>query len=308
MTEVETILALLVAVAVLVAVAGRLRVAYPILLVLGGVVLGFLPELPPIQLEPDTVFLIFIPPLVYAAAFFTSWRDFVANLRPILLLAIGLVVATTLAVAAVAHTIIIGMAWAPAFVLGAVVSNTDTTAIAAITGQVRLPRRIVTILEGESLANDAMALTIFRVAILATVAGTFSFVDFADDFAIAVIGAVIIGLAVGWLSAALRRRAANPRLNIIASLLTPYAAFLPADQLGASGVLAVVIAGLYVGRREAVIEDATTRLQARAVWDVYIFILNGLLFILVGVQLRPIWEALRSYETHQVIAAAVSSA
>jgi monovalent cation/hydrogen antiporter len=305
MTEVEIILALLLAVVALATLAARLQVPYPILLVLGGATLGFIPELPPVQIDPEVVFLIFVPPLVFNAAFFTSWRDFAANLRPILSLAVGLVLASTLVIAAVAHAVL-GIAWAPALVFGAVVSNTDTTAIAAIAQQVGLPHRVMTILEGESLLNDAIALTAFRLAVVATVTGVFSPATGGDDFLLAVFGAVGIGLGVGWLTAAARAHATDPRTGIIISLLTPYAAYLPANQLGASGILAVVIAGLYVGRRESRIEDAITRLQARAVWDVVVFGLNGLLFILVGVQLRPIWDALQSYDVGQVAAAAVA--
>jgi monovalent cation/hydrogen antiporter len=306
MAEVELILALLLAVVALAALAARLQVPYPILLVLGGAALGFLPELPPIQVDPEVVFLIFVPPLVFNAAFFTSWRDFVANLRPVLSLAVGLVLASTLVIAAVAHAAL-GIAWAPALVFGAMVSNTDTTAIAAIAQQVGLPHRVMTILEGESLLNDAIALIAFRVAVVATVTGVFSPATGGDDFLLAVFGAVGIGLGVGWLTAAARAHATDPRTGIIISLLTPYAAYLPANQLGASGILGVVIAGLYVGRRESRIEDAITRLQERAVWDVVVvFGLNGLLFILIGVQLRPIRDALQSYDVGQVAAAAVA--
>lgn len=305
MSEVEIVLALLVAVAVLATLAARLRVPYPILLVLGGAALGFVPELPAIQIDPAAVFLIFVPPLVFAAAFFTSWRDFVAKRRPIFSLAVGLVVASTLAIAAATH-LALGISWAPAFVLGAVVSNTDTTAIVAIAQQIGLPRRVLTVLEGESLVNDAMSLTAFRIAVAATVTGVFSLVDVGGEFALAVLGAIPIGLTIGWLSAAARTRADDPRIVIVISVLTPYAAYLPADQIGASGILAVVIAGLYVGRRESRIEDAPTRLQARAVWDTFVFGLNGLLFILVGVQLRPIWDALQGYELEQVIVAAIA--
>ena len=305
MGEVEIVLALLFVVAALAALAARLRVPYPILLVIGGAALGFAPQLPQIQIDPEVVFLIFVPPLVFAAAFFTSWRDFVAKLRPILSLAVALVLVSALAIAAVTH-IALGVAWAPALVLGAVVSNTDTTAVAAIADQVGLPRRAMTILEGESLVNDAMALTAFRLAVAATVSGVFSPLDVGGEFLLAVAGAIVIGLAAGWLTAAARARADDPRIVIIISILTPYAAYLPADQLGASGILAVVIAGLYVGRRESRVEDAPTRLQARAVWDIFVFGLNGLLFILVGVQLRPIWDALQSYDVRQVATAAAA--
>src|SRR4051794_10379794 len=300
MSEVEIILTLLLFVAALVALAGRLRVPYPILLVLGGAALCFLPQIPDVVIDPATVFLIFIPPLVYSAAFFTSWRDFVANARPILLLAVGLVIVSTIVIAGVAH-VVVGLAWAPAFVLSSVVSNTDTTATVAIADQVRLPRRILTILEGESLINDAVGLTAFRIAIVATVSGAFSSWDVGGDFALAVLGAIPIGLAVGWLSVDLRRRTTDTNIEGILSVLTPYAAYLPADQIGASGILAVVIAGLYVGRRENLYEDAVTRLQIRGVWTVGIFVLNGLLFILVGLQLRKIWDDLVQDDTGLIL-------
>jgi CPA1 family monovalent cation:H+ antiporter len=301
MSDVETILALLVAVAVLATLADRFRLPYPVLLVVGGAALGLVPGLPLVQLAPDVVFVVFVPPLVFAAAFLTSWRDFVANARPIMLLAVGLVVATVVLVAVAAHVGIGGIPWAPACVLGAVVSNTDTTAIVAIADRVRLPRRILTILEGESLVNDAVGLTAFRLAVTATVTGAFSPWSVGGQFLLAFAGAIPIGLAVGWLSTAARVRLDDPRIVIIVGLISPYAAYLPADQLGASGILAVVIAGLYVGRREARIEGAETRLQARAVWDLLTFVVNGLLFILVGIQLRPIWEALPSHRPSSVL-------
>jgi CPA1 family monovalent cation:H+ antiporter len=300
MSEVEIILTLLLVVAALVALAGKLRVPYPIFLVLGGAALGFLPQIPDVVIDPGTVFLIFIPPLVYSAAFFTSLRDFVANARPILLLAVGLVIVSTVVVAGVAH-VVVGLAWAPAFVLGSVVSNTDTAATVAIADQVRLPRRILTILEGESLINDAVGLTAFRIAIATTVSGVFSSLDIGGDFALAVLGAIPIGLAVGWLSVALRARTTDTNIEGILSVLTPYAAYLPADQIGASGILAVVIAGLYVGRRESMYEDAVTRLQLRGVWNVGLFVLNGLLFILVGLQLPAIWEGLVADDTGEIL-------
>src|SRR5690348_9058319 len=191
MAVVEIFLALLLAVAALAAVADRIAIPFPILLVLGGVALGLVPGLPVVQPEPDVVFLLFVPPLVFAAAFFTSWRDFVANKRSILSLAVGLVLATVFVVAAVAHGAA-GMPWAPAFVLAAVVANTDTTAIVAIAEHVRLPRRIQTILEGESLVNDAVSLTAFRIAIIATVAGVFSAAQTGAEFVLAVAGAIPI--------------------------------------------------------------------------------------------------------------------
>ncbi|MCC6313219.1 MAG: Na+/H+ antiporter [Thermomicrobiales bacterium] len=302
MNDVELILALLVAVA---ALAARLNVPYPILLVIGGAALGFIPGLPPVRIAPDVVFLLFVPPLVFAAGFFTSWRDFSANAAPILSLAVGLVVVTAIVVAVVAH-LTVGMTWGPAFVLGAVVSSTDTTAVVAIARQTNLPRRIVTLMEGESLVNDAVSLTSFRLAVVATASGVFSPRTGGADLALAVGGALATGWVVGWLTAAARGHSGDPRITTIVSIITPYAAFLSADRIGASGILAVVVAGLYVGRRESAIEDAQTRLETRAVWDVVIFALNGLLFILVGLQLRPIWDALQGVESTGILGAAAA--
>jgi len=281
-----------VAVDVLATVARRIGVPYPILLVLGGLVLGFVPGLPRITLNPDIVFLVFVPPLVYSAAYFTSWRDFVANRRPILLLAIGLVLATMVIVAAAAEGALPGFTWPAAFVLGAVVSDTDTTAAVAIAERLRIPRQVVTILEGESLINDAVGLTAFRLAVVATVTGVFSPWSVGADFALATVGALAIGLAVGWLTTWGSAHLDDRLVAITAGLLAPYAAYLPADRLGASGILAVVVAGLYYGHRAPRVNPPDTRLQARAVWDLLIFVENGLLFILVGLELRPIWDAL----------------
>ncbi|HEU5431942.1 MAG TPA: cation:proton antiporter, partial [Thermomicrobiales bacterium] len=206
--------------------------------------------------------------------------------------------------AAAAHGLF-GLPWAPAFVLGAVVANTDTTAIVAISEQTPLPRRVQTILEGESLVNDAVALTAFRLAVVATVTGAFAPWTIGASFGVAVVGAVVVGLAVGWLTAEARARTHDARIVIIIGLLTPFAAYLLAERIGASGILAIVIAGLYVGRREARIEDAATRLQARSFWNMVIFLIDGLLFILVGVQLRPIWNALSHEHAGQRIGAAI---
>lgn len=296
MPAVEFGLTLLVMIAALTALAAWLHIPYPILYILGGMVLDFVPGVPDVSLPPDAVFLVFVPPLVFVAAFFTSWRDFRAQIRPILLLAVGLVTATIVVVAAAAHQTFGGMPWVAAFVLGAVVANTDTTAVEAVAQQVGLPRRLLTILEGESLTNDAVALTAFRMAILAAVTGTFSTSDAAVDLGIAILGAIPIGLAVGWITARARRRANDPRVIVVIGMVTPYAAYIPAEWINASGILAVVVAGLYLGRRESQYESAETRLQARAFWDVLIFILNGALFILVGSELRPTWEGLRHHD------------
>ncbi len=233
------LLALLVAVGALVAVAPRFRVPYPILLVVGGLALGFVPGIPHVQLAPDLVLIAFLPPLIYIAAYFTSLRDLRANVRPIALLSIGLVVMTTVGVAVVAHEIA-GLAWAPAFVLGAAVSATDPAAATAIARRTGLPRRIIVVVEGESLVNDGTALVAYRFAVTAVVTGTFSMGDVGLTFVKSVVGGIAVGLAVGAVMRIVRRDLHDPQAEITMSFITGYLAFLPAYALGVSGVLAVV--------------------------------------------------------------------
>jgi CPA1 family monovalent cation:H+ antiporter len=283
--DIQAILGLLLIAGALAWVAARLGVSYPILLVVGGLGVGFVPGLPRVALRPDVVFLVFLPPILYYAALLTSWRDFKANLRPISLLAIGLVLLTTAAVAAVAHAAVPGMPWAAAFALGAIVSPPDAVAATAVTRRLNVPRRIVTILEGESLVNDASALVAYRVAIIAATTGFFSFSDAARQFAVATAGGIAVGLAAGMLVAWVRPRIRDDSVEATFSLLTPYVAYLPAEWLHVSSVLAVVTCGLYVARRLDQITTARVRLRAFAAWETLIFLLNGLVFILIGLQL-----------------------
>jgi monovalent cation/hydrogen antiporter len=284
----ELILILLVVAAALAIAAERLKVPYPILLVVGGLALAFVPGLPQVHIDPELVLLLFLPPLLFAAAWFTSWRDFAANKRPIALLAIGLVVVTTTAVAWVAHAVIPGMSWPVAFVLGAIVSPPDAVAATAVTQRLKVPRRIVTILEGESLVNDATGLVAYRFALAAVTTGSFSLTHAAGRFAIVAAGGVAVGLVVGWLIAQIHRRMENSQLEIVITLLTPYAAYIPAEHLGVSGVLATVTAGGYLGWRNPELLSALTRYQGRGVWSVLLLLFNGLVFILIGLQLASI--------------------
>ena len=222
---------------------------YPIVLVLGGLALGFVPGMPPAELPPELVLVLFLPPLLFQEAFSFSPRELRANARVITLLAVGLVVATISAVAVVAHTLVEGLPWAAAFALGAIVSPTDPLAATAILRRLGVPRRMVTVLEGESLVNDATALVAYRLAVAAVVAGSFSLWQAGVRFVVGAVGGVAIGLAVGWLIAEARRRIEDPVTEIVLSVVTGYAAYLPADRLGVSGVLAAVAAGLYVGWR-----------------------------------------------------------
>src|ERR1700730_13145036 len=294
MREIELVLGLLVAVAALAMLAHRLSVPYPIVLALGGLLIGFVPGLPEVQLAPDLVFLLFLPPLLYISAFYTSIRDFRAQARPILSLAIGLVVATTVVVAVVVHAAIPGLDWAVAFTLGAIVSPPDAVAATAILRRLPVPRDIVTVLEGESLLNDAVGLVAFRVAVLAAVTGAFSVTQTAGSFVLVGVGGVTVGLVTGWIVARLRRQLKDPPVEITISVLTPFAAYLPAEALGGSGVLATVACGLYLGRQAPSLMAADTRVQGRAVWDTLVFLLDGFVFVLIGLQLPGIVARLAS--------------
>ena len=285
MNELELILVLLAAAVALAVVSERLRIPYPILLVLGGLVLAFVPGLPAVTLDPELVLLIFLPPLLYAAAWFTSWRDFHQNLRPISLLAVGLVIATTTVVAAVARALVPGMSWPAAFVLGAIVSPPDAVAASAVLQRLRVPRRIVTIIEGESLVNDATGLVAYRFAVAAASSGSFSLGDAGLRFVLVAAGGVAFGLAVGWLIAQVHRRLEDFLIETVITLLTPYVAYIPAEHLGVSGVLATVSAGGYLGWRNPELLSALTRFRGRGVWSVLLMLFNGLVFILIGLQL-----------------------
>ena len=293
MHGVETILGLLVVVAALAWLANRVGVPYPIVLVIGGLVISMNRHLPTIELNPEYVFVLFLPPILYNAGTHTSWRDFKANFRPISLLAVGLVLFTTVLVAMTAHWVL-KMSWPPAFVLGAIVSPPDAVAATAILQRLRVPRRVVTILEGESLVNDATALVTYQFAVAATMMaaggahGDFTFSAAAWKFLTAGTGGVAIGLLAGMAIAWVRPRLRDPSVENAVSLLTPFIAYLPADWLGLSGVLAVVTCGIYIARRLGRITTAQVRLRAYAVWDVVIFILNGLIFILIGLQISHI--------------------
>jgi monovalent cation/hydrogen antiporter len=282
------LLVLMVAVGGLSMLAGTVRVPYPILLVLGGLVLGFVPGMPSAELPPDLVLVLFLPPLLYQAAFFSSPRDLRANARPITLLAVGLVLVTICAVATVAHTLVPGLPWAAAFALGAIVSPTDPLAATAIARRLGVPRRLVTVLEGESLVNDATALVAYRLAVGAVVAGSFTLWAAGLQFVSRGIGGVAIGLAVGWLIAEARRRIEDPVVEIVLSVVTGYAAYLPAELLGVSGVLAAVTAGLYVGWHAPELASPSTRLLGFSFWEVLVYLLNAVLFVLVGLQLNLI--------------------
>jgi Na+/H+ antiporter len=285
------LLVLLLAVAALLILAPVFRIPYPIFLVLGGLALGFVPGVPSLELPPEVVLVGILPPLLYISAFFTSLRDLRTNAKPVGVLAIGLVLVTMTVVAVVAH-MTIDMAWAPAFVLGAIVSPTDPIAATAIARRLGVPRRVVAIIEGESLVNDGTALVFLRAAVTAVVAGSFSLSDASWRLVWSIVGGIAIGLAVGFLVAQTRRRLDNPPVEVTISLMTGYLAFIPASAVEASGVLAVVTAGVYLGWRTPELTSVQTRLRGNAVWEILTFVLNALLFAIVGLQLSSILDAL----------------
>ena len=295
------LLAIIAAVALLLIAAERTNIPYPILLVIGGLGLGFIPGIPDVQLPPDLVLIAVLPPLLYGAAFFTSLRDLRENAFAITLLAIGLVLCTMVIVAVVAHELIPGLGWGEAFVLGAVVSPTDPTAATAIAERLGLPRRLVALIEGESLVNDGTALVAYKFAVIAVVSGTFSFADAAGNFAVNVIGGIAVGLGVGFLVRQVRKRIRDPALAITISLMSGYFAYLPAVAIGVSGVLAAVTIGIYMGWYTPELTTWQTRLQGLAVWEITFFMLNALLFALIGLQLPVIVDALSGYSAARLV-------
>jgi monovalent cation/hydrogen antiporter len=299
------LLAILAGITALTALAPVLRVPYPILLVIGGLALGFIPGVPELTLPPELVLVGVLPPLLYSAAFFTSLRDLRAKFRPIGQLAVGLVLATMVAVALVAHYAT-GLSWSASFVLGAIVAPTDPIAATAIARRMGLPRRIVTIVEGESLINDATALVLYGTAVTAVVAGTFSLFEASLEFVVSVVGGIAIGLAVGWVVALVRIRLDNIPAEILISLLSGYLAYIPAESLGVSGVLAAVTIGIYLGWRSPELSTPAMRLQTIPVWETLVFVVNALLFTLIGMQLQPILDSLSGISTGELIADALA--
>jgi monovalent cation/hydrogen antiporter len=301
--------ALFVSAAGLNAVSNWLKVPYPIPLVIGGLALGLIPGIPDIRLDPDLVLLVFLPPLLYSSAFFADLRSFRTDARVIAIQAIGLVLATAAVVAVVAHEVI-GLNWAMSFALGAIVSPTDPTAATAIMRRVGAPRRMVNVLEGESLVNDATALVTYKVAVAAAVGAGVSAGHTIFTFGVDVAGGVAIGLVVGWGIAEIRKRITDVNTELAISLFSAYGAFIPANELGLSGVLAVVAAGLVLGFRAPEIASPESRMQGSAMWSILTFLLNATLFILIGLQLPVIVDGLSGIPAREVVgyAAAVIGA
>jgi monovalent cation/hydrogen antiporter len=303
----QILVLLLIAIAAVAIVAARLKIPSAILLVITGVALALLPGLPAVQIAPDVLLLLVLPPVIYSSAVAMSWREFRFNLRPISLLAVGCVVFTTVAVAAASHWVI-GLSWQVGFVLGAIVSPPDAVAPLSIARRMCLPRRITVILEGEGLANDATALILYRFAVAAAVGGAFSIGHAVGTFITIVIGEVLWGIATGWLMLRLRRWVRDPRIEILLSVLTPFVAYWPPQHLGGSGVLATVTTGLYISWNGLRLISAPTRLQGIFFWDFLMYVIEGMVFLLTGLQARTLFAGVKSYPAKElVISAAVVS-
>ena len=305
---IQILVLLLAVIAVVAIVAARLKIPSAILLVLTGVVLAVVPDLPTVELAPELVLLLVLPPVIYSSAVAMSWREFRFNLRPIGLLAVGCVAFTTIAVAAATHWLL-GFAWPVGFVLGAIVSPPDAIAPLSIARRMQLPKRILVVLEGEGLANDATALILYRFAVAAVSSGIFSFGQAAGTFAAIVAGEIIWGIGVGWLMLRLRRWVDNPPIEITLSILTPFFAYWPPEQLGDSGVLATVTTGLYISWNGFWLISAATRLQGIFFWDFFIYLIEGLVFLITGLQARTLLAGIGPYSISELaISAAVVSA
>jgi Na+/H+ antiporter len=288
----ELVLLLVAAVIPLEMLARRIRMPSAATLLLGGIMLALIPGTPDLTLDPDLIIALFLPPLLQASAYFTPWREFRADMRIITQLAVGAVVFTTFAVGWVTHLVLPSLPWAACFTLGAIVSPPDAVAAKAVLHGVRLPRRIVLLLEGESLVNDATGLVLFRFAVVAALTGTFSFGEAAATFVSLALGGIAVGIACAWLALWLERKLREPGLIIAVSFLAAWGSFIGADKLQASGVLSTVACGLVIGSRQHEVLDAATRLRARATWDVVVFVLESLVFILIGLELRGVVERL----------------
>lgn len=282
--------------------ARRLAVAPAIVFLIVGIILAFLPGFPRIEIKPEGVLLLVLPPLIYSAGVSMSWREFKNNLRPISLLAIGCVIFTTCAVAVAAHWLL-GLPLGVGFVLGAIVSPPDVVAPLAIARRLKLPHRILVILEGEGLANDATALILYRFAVLAVSTGTFSLPPAAGTFVAIIVGEILFGIAVGWLSLRLRQWAHDPRVEISLSLLTPYLAFWVPEHLGGSGVIATVATGLYVSWNGPLLISASTRLQGIFFWDMVTWLIEGVLFLMIGFETRVLVEKSKDLPVGEILAA-----
>jgi monovalent cation/hydrogen antiporter len=280
--------------------ARRIDVAPAILLLLVGIVLAFVPGMPSLELPPELVLLVVLPPLIYSASVAMSWREFKFNLRPIILLAVGCVIFTAFAVAAATHYLI-GLPWNVGFLLGAIVAPPDVVAPLAIARKLGMPRRLLVVLEGEGLANDATALILYRFAVVAITTGMFSLPEAAGTFVVIVAAELLFGAAVGWLSLRARHRARDPQVEITLSLITPYIAYWIPEHFGGSGVIATVACGLYMSWNGPLLISSATRLQGIFFWDLVIYLIEGLLFLLTGFQMRSLFEKSKAFALDDIL-------
>ncbi|HTN17908.1 MAG TPA: cation:proton antiporter, partial [Chitinophagaceae bacterium] len=302
MENITVIILLLFGITFLSILSNRFRFPFPIVLVLCGVLISLIPGLPVIELSPEVVFIIFLPPLLYSAAWNTSWHEFKTAIRPISMAAIGLVLFTTSAVAVAAHALIPALSWPLAFLLGAIVSPPDAVAATSITKGLGLQPRLIAILEGESLVNDASGLIAYKYALAAVAAGNFVLWEASLNFVIVSVAGVGVGLIIGYLMYLVHKKfICDPIIEVTLTFLTPFAAYLLAEHFHFSGVLAVVTTGLYLSFRSSEMFSNQSRIMSYAVWDVVIFILNGLIFILIGLQLRTVLSEMKDYSTTELI-------
>ena len=300
-SQIGVLIALLVVTIPLVALATRVNVSYPIVLVVAGLALGFVPGLPNVQLDPGVVLLIFLPPLLYWEAITAPTDIMLENVGQIGVLAVGLVIVTTVAVAVVAHAIIPRMPWGAAFVLGAIVSPTDELAAVPVLERFRLPRHVIAIIEGESLLNDATALVIYATAIAVVASGTFQPWLAPARFVGAVVGSLVVGYLAGRLCVELWRRIKDPQLQGAISVVLPFVAYLPAQSFGLSGVLAVVTAGVYANRFTPRVMTAVARTRVVGFWNTLVFLANAALFLVVGLQLHTVAHAAFGHNSLQLV-------
>jgi Na+/H+ antiporter len=302
MENFQVIIFLLAVLISLSALGERVKIPQPILLVVAGLVIGFIPFLPDLELDPDIIFLIFLPPLLFDAAAQTSWHDFKADIRPISALAVSLVFFTTCAVAVTAHYLVPHFGWPLAFLLGAIISPTDAVAASSIIKGLNLNRRVMTILEGESLVNDASALIAYRHALTAVLTGNFIFWQVGLQFLLVASGGILVGIVVGYILVFVHKQITNNALvETGMSLLTPYLAYVAAEEIHVSGILSVVTAGLIISWRSPEIFTYQTRMRTRVIWDTIVFMLNGFVFILIGLQLPGILRQVVNYSTKELI-------
>ena len=273
----------------------RVNLPYPIALVIGGSLLGFVPGLPQLGFDPQFLLVLVLPPILYQAALLTSWRDFKANLKPIGFLAFGLVIVTTLAVGVVLKLLVPGIPWAVAFVFGAIVSPPDAVAATAVLSRYNIPHRVVVVLEGESLVNDASGLVLYKFAVAAVMTGVFSLAEASVQFGLVAAGGIAVGMVIAWVFVQLHRHIGDPFIEVLVSMSIPYAAYIAAESVHLSGVLAVVAAGLFRGRHAPKMVSAQMRILARSAWNILVFLLNSFVFILIGLQLQGIVGRLGNY-------------